>query len=140
MKPDWDKLGEEYASSSSVVIGDADCTASGKEICSDMGVSGYPTIKYFTAETGAEGKPYQGGRSFDDLKKFVDENLAAKCLIDDTEGCTDKELKFMEKMKGDDAAVAKQLARLKKMKGNSMKPELKTWLFQRLAILEQLSA
>ena len=50
MKPAWDKLGEAYADSSSVVIGDADCTADGKELCNDNGVSGYPTIKYFDAE------------------------------------------------------------------------------------------
>lgn len=40
MKPDWDKLGEEYAASSSVVIGDADCTDSGEALCTQFEVRG----------------------------------------------------------------------------------------------------
>ena len=45
MKPDWDQLGAEYASSSSVVIADVDCTVE-QDLCSDYDVRGYPTIKY----------------------------------------------------------------------------------------------
>ena len=98
MKPAWDQLGDEYASSSSVVIGDADCTASGKSLCDANDVRGYPTIKYYNAEN-PDGAAYNGGRDFDSLKKFTDENLSAKCLLDDTEGCSDKEKEFMEKWK-----------------------------------------
>ena len=75
MKPDWDKLGAEYEGSS-VVIGDADCTKE-QELCGDYGVQGYPTIKYFTAETGKKGADYQGGRDFDGLKKFVEDTHKA---------------------------------------------------------------
>ena len=63
MKPDWDKLGMEYKDSSSVLIGDADCTVE-QELCSKYGVRGYPTVKYFTAETGDQGKDYQGKWQF----------------------------------------------------------------------------
>ena len=97
MKPAWDQLGDEYESSGSVVIGDADCTASGKELCDEFEVRGYPTIKYFSAETGEKGDDYQGGRSFDALKKHVEDNLEAKCLLDATDGCTEKEKEFMTK-------------------------------------------
>jgi hypothetical protein len=38
MKPAWDQLGAEYADSTSVVIGDADCTASAQELCTDFEV------------------------------------------------------------------------------------------------------
>lgn len=33
MKPAWDELGELYAASSSVLIGDVDCTAEGESLC-----------------------------------------------------------------------------------------------------------
>jgi len=139
MKPDWDKLGDEYASSSSVVIGDADCTASGKDLCEEHDVKGYPTIKYFTGETGPKGTDYSGGRSYDDLKKFVEDTLEVKCLLDNTEGCSDKEKDFMEKWKAKDKEeVSKQLERLQGMSSGSMKPDLKKWLMQRLSILKQL--
>ena len=138
MKPAWDQLGDEYASSSSVVIGDADCTASGKSLCDANDVRGYPTIKYYNAEH-PDGESYNGGRDFDSLKKFTDESLSAKCLLDDIEGCSDKEKEFMEKWKGKPADdVKKQLERLVGMTGGSMKPDLKKWLTQRIAILKQM--
>jgi len=140
MAPAWNQLGDEFASSSSVLIGDADCTASGKELCEKFGVSGYPTIKYFK-DGDEKGQDYSGGRDFDGLKKFVEDTLEVKCQVADPEKCTDKEKKFIEKMKAKSADdVKKQLDRLNGMKGNSMKADLKQWLFQRLNILTQLSA
>ena len=62
MKPAWDQLGSEYADSTSVLIGDADCTAGGKDLCEEFEVRGYPTIKYITSETGPKGEDYNGGR------------------------------------------------------------------------------
>jgi len=138
MKPAYDQLGDEYAASSSVLIGDADCTVE-QDLCSDHGVRGYPTIKYYSAETGKEGADYQGGRSFDDLKSWVSENIEAKCFIDDQSGCTDKEKGYITKMKAENADKVKaQLDRLNGMTTGSMKPELKAWLMQRIAILKQL--
>jgi len=62
-----------------------------------------------------------------------------KCLVKTPDNCSDKEKSFIEKMKSKSAEeVAKQVARLEKMKGDSMKAELKAWLMQRLAILKQL--
>jgi len=62
-----------------------------------------------------------------------------KCLVKTPDNCSDKEKAFIEKMKAKSAEdVAKQVARLEKMKGDSMKAELKAWLMQRLAILKQL--
>jgi len=46
MKQDWENLGSEYEASSSVVVGDVDCTVH-STVCSKHGVSGYPTIKYY---------------------------------------------------------------------------------------------
>jgi protein disulfide-isomerase A6 len=137
MKPAWDALGDEYAASSSVLVADADCTVE-TELCGKHGVKGYPTIKYFTAETGKSGDDYSGGRDSDSLKKFVEDKLAKHCDISDPATCNEKEVKFLEKMQADAAGVKKQLERLTAMKGKSMKAELKAWLFQRINVLEQL--
>eukprot|EP00666_Eupelagonemidae_sp_cell4sb_P018011 gene18011-biopygen23584 len=52
MKPAWDELGKEYEGSANVVIADVDCTADdGKDVCEKHGVSGYPTIKYWTKDS-----------------------------------------------------------------------------------------
>jgi protein disulfide-isomerase A6 len=140
MKPDWDKLGTEYKDSSSVLIGDADCTASGKELCSTMGVQGYPTVKYFMAGEDKKGKDYQGGRDFDSLKKFVENDLAKGCDVDQADTCDERETKYIDKMKAKGAEkITKELGRLNGMKDKSMKPENKKWMMKRINVLEQLN-
>merc|ERR1712159_401658 len=101
-------------------------------LCESIGVSGYPTIKYFDGEGE---HAYQGGRSFEELKKFVEENLVQQCLIDDQSNCSEKEVKYIKKMQAKDAAAREhQVTRLTNMKGSKMKPALKKWVLARLAI------
>ena len=76
MKPDWDKLMDAFADSKTALVGDVDCTADGKPLCDANGVRGYPTIKYGDPSALED---YKGGRSYDDLKKFADENLKPMC-------------------------------------------------------------
>ncbi|KAI2493554.1 hypothetical protein MHU86_20983 [Fragilaria crotonensis] len=138
IKPAWDQLGAEYAGSSSVLIGDVDCTDSGDSLCQKFGVQGYPTLKFFK-DGNLEGEDYTSGRDFDSLKTFVSEELEVKCNVKDPSLCSDKEKAFIEKMKAESAeARKKQIDRLSKLKGSSMKAELKRWLNQRLNILTGL--
>jgi len=67
---------DEFADSPKALVADVDCTAGGKDLCDKNDVRGYPSIKY-----GDPGdlKDYQGGRSFEDLKKFAEENLGPTC-------------------------------------------------------------
>jgi len=67
---------EEFKDSPTSLIADVDCTAEGKELCTTHGVQGYPTIKYGDP---SDLQDYNGGRSFDDLKKFAEENLGPQC-------------------------------------------------------------
>lgn len=65
MKPSWDKLMAEFADHKTILVGDVDCTADGKSLCSDQGVQGYPTIKHGDP---AALEDYDGGRDFDALQ------------------------------------------------------------------------
>merc|ERR1712228_534357 len=76
MKPAWDKLMDEFASSTTSLVADVDCTTEGKDLCEKHGVKGYPSIKYGDV---TDLQDYQGGRSYDDLKKFAEENLGPTC-------------------------------------------------------------
>ena len=139
MKPAWDKLSAEYADSTSVVVADADCTGDGKPLCDKNGVSGYPTIKYFDGEGAHD---YSGGRDFDSLKKFVDETLVAKCLIEDQSECSEKEQKYIAKYQPiceDKAVCATNLEKLKKKAKNPMSKKNRVWMAQRIQILSQLA-
>ena len=67
LKPDWDKLGEEYADSERIVIAAVDCTAEGKELCNE--VKGFPTIKTYWGHMSTD---YAGSFDFAALKDHVD--------------------------------------------------------------------
>jgi len=93
MKPDWDKLGQEFADHKLVVIADVDCTVH-QGLCSEHGVRGYPTIKYYM---GGEPEDYKGGRDFAALKKFADTTLMEPaCDSNSKDACTPEQLKELE--------------------------------------------
>merc|ERR1712028_125077 len=93
-KPDWDKLMAEYADSKSVLIGDVDCTAGGKDLCNEIGVRGYPTIKFGDPSNLED---YKGGRTFNDMKKHADENLGPSCGPDNLDLCDAEKKATIEK-------------------------------------------
>ena len=84
MKPAWDKLGDEYKSSKTVLIGDVDCTVH-QNLCQKYGVQGYPTLKYFTANP--MGDAYNGGRDYEELSKFAKESLGPSCGVEHMDLC-----------------------------------------------------
>jgi len=97
MKPDWDKLMDEFKDSETALVADVDCTAAGKPLCDSNGVRGFPTIKYGDPDSLED---YQGGRDFASLKKFADENLKPLCSIKNIELCDEDQKKEIEKFQG----------------------------------------
>eukprot|EP00493_Phyllostaurus_siculus_P004412 UN04433 len=78
MKPDWDKLANKLKDAKKVQIADVDCTVQTNQgLCQQEGVQGYPTVKYYDADTG-KGQPYQGGRDYNSLYNFVRKKAAAR--------------------------------------------------------------
>lgn len=109
MKPDWDKLADEFKDSPIVQVFDVDCTAGGKELCTSAGVRGYPTIKYYQADED-EAQDYRGGRTFDALKTFTETTFKPGCNIETLDNCNDGQKKIIGELKGKDASViGKQL-------------------------------
>lgn len=94
MKPAWDKLMTDFKGSSTSLVADVDCTESGKDLCEKHGVQGFPTIKHGDPN---DLKAYEGGRGYEDLKKFADENLGPQCGPDYLDLCGDKEKKIIAK-------------------------------------------
>lgn len=134
MKPDWDKLADE--AHPSVFIADVNCSDEA-DLCQENGVQGYPTIKVYK---DGEETPYNGGRSFEEMSSFVDENLAVKCDVSQPSTCSDKSQKYIEKWQSKaETDVKKELARLQGMVGKDMTVELTRWLMERIIILKQIS-
>jgi hypothetical protein len=89
---------ETFADSSDYLIADVDCTADdGKPLCATHGVRGYPTLKWgdpLSLDT------YKGGRDYDTLKKFVDENLKPICSAFNLDVCDEDSKKEIQKFQG----------------------------------------
>merc|ERR1712223_71677 len=68
LAPTWDKLGEKYKDSDSVVIAKMDSTANELE---DVKIQGFPTIKLFKKGDNTV-IDYNGERTLDGLVKFID--------------------------------------------------------------------
>merc|ERR1712060_994181 len=85
------------AGSSTQLVADVDCTADGKPLCDEVGVKGYPTIKWGDP---SDLQDYQGGRTYDDLKAFADENLKPVCSPKNIDLCDDAKKADILKFQG----------------------------------------
>lgn len=101
MKPDWDKLMAAFADSPTAMIGDVDCTAEGKPLCDANGVKGYPTLKYGDPSALED---YKGGRDYDSLVKFAEENLKPMCSPANIDLCEPDKKAEIEKFQAMSAA------------------------------------
>jgi uncharacterized coiled-coil protein SlyX len=116
MKPDYEKLMTDFDGSSTQLVAEVDCTAEGKPLCDTNGVRGFPTLKW--------GDPlalqdYQGGRDYDSLKKFCDENLKPICSPANIDLCDDEkkaEIKKYQEMGADelDKVIAEKQSEIDK--------------------------
>jgi len=97
MKPAWDKLMKEYEGHKSALVADVDCTDSGKQLCEDQAVEGFPTIKWGDPSALED---YEGGRDYEELSAFATENLKPMCSPGNLDICTpEKKAKIEELMK-----------------------------------------
>jgi len=101
MKPDWDKLMAAFADSKTALVADVDCTAEGKPLCDSNGVRGYPTIKHGDPSALED---YKGGRDYDSLKKFAEENLKPMCSPTNIDLCDAEKKAEIEKFQAMSAA------------------------------------
>jgi len=122
MKPAWDKLMAKFAGHASALVGDVDCTEEGKPLCEANGVQGFPTIKWGDASALED---YEGGRDYDDLETFANENLKPMCSPKNIDLCdADKkaEIEKFQKMSADDleAEIEKKESSRKRPRSSSM--------------------
>ncbi|OVA16825.1 Thioredoxin [Macleaya cordata] len=69
LAPEYEKLGANFKKAKSVLIGKVDCDEH-KSVCGKYGVSGYPTIQWFS-KGSLEPKKYEGPRTAEALAEFV---------------------------------------------------------------------
>lgn len=80
MAPAWEKLGEHFSESETVLIAEVDCTAeSAKSLCETHGVRGFPSLK-FTGSSGSL-EDYSGGRDFEALSEFANTKVTCRPVL-----------------------------------------------------------
>jgi len=90
IKPAWDALMDTFEGSE-ILVADVDCVEAGKPLCEQVGVKGFPTLKY--------GDPYdlqdyQGARDLDALMEFAGA-LTPGCNVVTSEHCTEDQDKAL---------------------------------------------
>jgi len=82
LTPIWDQLGDAYASNDNIIIAKMDTTENDLPAGTPFQIQGFPTIKFITSE----GKvvDYNGDRTLEDFKKFLNENATKKVVAQPT--------------------------------------------------------
>jgi cellobiose-specific phosphotransferase system component IIA len=94
MASDWEKLAGDFASITDALIAEVDCTEDENDkICSENDVKGFPTLKYGNPSAMED---YQGGRDYESLKSFADENLKPSCSPFNIELCEGEQKAMIE--------------------------------------------
>jgi protein disulfide-isomerase A1 len=68
LAPIWDKVGEHFKDHADIVVAKMDSTTNEIE---EVKITSFPTLKYF-AKGDNKAIDYKGGRTFDDIVKFLD--------------------------------------------------------------------
>jgi len=108
-----------YRNSSSLLVADVDCTAGGKGLCQDVGVKGFPTVKYGDPE---DLQDYAGGRDFEALERFA-AALEGSCSAFRADACAEEERARMAEFRalgaeGRQAAIQEREAELARLEGD----------------------
>jgi hypothetical protein len=127
MKPDWEKLEAEFDSSTTQLIGDVDCTADGKPLCEANGVRGYPTLKWGDP---TDLQDYQGGRDYDTLKKFAEENLKPICSPSNIDLCDEDKKAEIKKFQAMSAEELDKAIKEKEAEQEKAEADFKTYVEQ----------
>ncbi len=94
LAPEWQKLTEEYEDYEKNFVAEVDCySKESRDLCDELGVGAYPTIKY--------GDPaaldvYKGGHSYEELATFAKDEFKPKCSPYFMELCTDEQRQEIE--------------------------------------------
>jgi len=137
MKPAWDKLMSEFEGHASALVADVDCTSDGKPLCDSNGIRGFPTIKYGDPNNMED---YKGGRDFDALKKFAEENLKPTCSPANVDLCDADQKATIEKFQAMSAAELDEAIKGKEKEGEDAEATFKSEVEKLQKKYEELQA
>lgn len=91
MKDSFDGLAEDYKYNFTMIVGKVDCTVNhNRDLCAMYGVKSFPTLKYFSENTGPRGGLYTGKREQWDMFAFLNEELWTECSMTNLDECPEE--------------------------------------------------
>jgi len=138
MKPAWDKLMRKWNKgdrAKTSLVADVDCTAEGKPLCEQVGVQGFPTIKWGDASSLED---YNGGRDYEALKKFAKENLKPLCSPANLDLCDDEKKAKIQELQAMAPADLQAAVEAKKAEMKTLEETFETSVKKLQADYEQL--
>lgn len=140
MAGDWDRLSHRWKGHDVGLVAEVDCTnqkSGGKKLCEYLGIESFPTLKY--------GDPsdlwdYEGGRSFQEMHEFAQENLVPLCSVDHLELCDSDTKKILEGYVKMDKLELKGLIEAEEKKLTNAEAEYKARVNQLTKMYEQAEA
>ena len=105
MAPAWEALTKDYEDSETLFVAECDCTGECKELCSHVGVQGYPSIKYGSVDALED---YKGGRDLEALQAHA-ASIRLPCSPKKRELCSTQELEQLEELLAKPKAEVEQL-------------------------------
>lgn len=85
----------DFEGDATKLVADVDCTTDdGQALCEQHGIEGFPTLKWGDPMALED---YNGGRDYEELKAFADENLKPMCSPANIDLCDDDQKATIEK-------------------------------------------
>ena len=114
MAGDYEQLSSLFASSDTKLIAEVDCTDEASDaLCKANGVEGFPTLKYGNPSALSD---YEGGRDFDSMNDFVENELKLSCSPHNLDLCSGEEKELIETiMNMDDAKIQEEISKVDKI-------------------------
>ena len=105
MAPAWEALMKDYTDSETLFVAECDCTEECKDLCSHVGVQGYPSIKYGSVEALED---YKGGRDLEALKTHA-ASIRLPCSPKKRELCSEQDIEQLDELLEKSKAEVEQL-------------------------------
>lgn len=93
--PDFQSLAREYRNEEEILFGKVNCNGNSKELCTSVGVSGYPSVYYGNPHAL---KRFKRGRTLEANLETMKETLELACWPSKPEYCTEEEIELYSQL------------------------------------------
>jgi hypothetical protein len=146
----WNDMLKKYKDHDYISFGEIDLSQESLREGHNVGIGGWPTLRYFNSNTGIAGESYQKKTNMkmaeelsdkEILESFLlDKSTSLLCKIDLMDKCDEKEQNYITLWNTKSRKeIIDQIERLQQLrKSSNIKPDVVQWVIKRINILNQI--